>query len=158
PATAGSIRRIKPQVGAERADRVRGTPRGRPQPRPRPARLTPEGAIMTSAITGLTTGASTTKGTSITTSGTTTSATAGSKNLDENAFLKLLVAQMRYQDPSKPMDTNEMMSQTATFTQVEKLTSLLTTQQNLLSAQHMQAASAMVGRSITYTATDGTMA
>ena len=65
---------------------------------------------------------------------------------------------MRYQDPSKPMDTNEMMSQTATFTQVEKLTSLLTTQQNLLSAQHMQAASAMVGRSITYTATDGTMA
>ena len=113
---------------------------------------------MTSAITGLTTGASTTKGTSITTSGTTTSATAGSKNLDENAFLKLLVAQMRYQDPSKPMDTNEMMSQTATFTQVEKLTSLLTTQQNLLSAQHMQAASAMVGRSITYTATDGTMA
>jgi flagellar basal-body rod modification protein FlgD len=112
---------------------------------------------VTSPITGLTGGGTpATKGTSITSGATTISASAGQKSLDENAFLKLLVAQLKYQDPSKPMDTNEMMSQTATFTQVEKLTSMLTTQQSLLSAQHMQTAGAMVGRTVTYTAADGT--
>ena len=104
---------------------------------------------MTSPITGLT-------GTSITSGNTTTSASAGNNSLGEDAFLKLLVAQMRYQDPSSPMDTSQMMSQTATFTEVEKLTSLLTTQQNLLSAQQMQSAGSLVGRTVSYTATDGT--
>jgi len=106
---------------------------------------------VTSPITGPT-------GTSISSGTTAAGGSAGSKSLDQNAFLKLLVAQMRYQDPSKPMDTNEMMSQTATFTEVEKLTSLLTTQQSLLSAQNIQTASAMVGRTVSYTATDGTTA
>jgi flagellar basal-body rod modification protein FlgD len=80
---------------------------------------------------------------------------SATKSLDENAFLKLLIAQMKYQDPSKPMDTNQMMSQTATFTQVEKLTALVTAQQSLVSAQHMQTASAMVGRTVAYTTSDG---
>ena len=106
---------------------------------------------MTSPISGLT-------GTSVTSGNTTTSASAGNNSLGEDAFLKLLVAQMRYQDPSSPMDTSQMMSQTATFTEVEKLTSLLTTQQNLLSAQQMQSAGSLVGRTVSYTATDGTTA
>ena len=106
---------------------------------------------MTSPISGLT-------GTSITSGNTTTSGSAGNNSLGEDAFLKLLVAQMRYQDPSSPMDTSQMMSQTATFTEVEKLTSLLTTQQNLLSAQQMQSAGSLVGRTVSYTATDGTTA
>jgi len=80
---------------------------------------------------------------------------SGAASLDENAFLKLLVAQMKYQDPSKPMDANQFMAQTATFTQVEKLNALLTAQQNLVSSQHMQAASGMVGRTVTYTTSDG---
>ena len=84
-----------------------------------------------------------------------TSAASGAKSLDENAFLKLLVAQMKYQDPSKPMDASQMMSQTATYTQIEKLSALVTAQQNLVSAQHIQTASALVGRTVTYTAPDG---
>jgi flagellar basal-body rod modification protein FlgD len=80
---------------------------------------------------------------------------APAKTLDENAFLKLLVAQLKYQDPSKPVDANQMMSQTATFTQVEKLSALVTAQQSLVSAQHMQTASAMVGRTVAYTTSDG---
>ncbi|TML32249.1 MAG: flagellar hook capping protein, partial [Actinobacteria bacterium] len=70
-------------------------------------------------------------------------------------FLKLLVAQMKYQDPSKPMDSNQLMAQTATFTQVEKLTEMLTTQQSMVTAQRLQAASDMVGRTVSYTTTDG---
>ena len=104
---------------------------------------------MTSPITGLTTGAS------ITTSSTTASPTAGSKELDQNAFLKLLVAQMRYQDPSKPMDADAMMSEEATFTQVQQLNQLVSEQQNMLAAQKLQSASSMVGRTIAYQSPDG---
>jgi flagellar basal-body rod modification protein FlgD len=101
---------------------------------------------MTSPISGVTTGLNTTG------AGTPASPL---KSLDENAFLKLLVAQMKYQDPSKPMDTNELMAQTATLTQVEKLGALVTAQQDLVSAQHIQTAGAMVGRTVTYTTSDG---
>lgn len=79
----------------------------------------------------------------------------GSQALDQNAFLKLLVAQLKYQDPSKPMDATQMMSQTATYTQIEKLTDLVTAQQNMVTAQHLQAASTMVGRTVAYTTKDG---
>jgi flagellar basal-body rod modification protein FlgD len=88
--------------------------------------------------------------------GATGGTTSGSgMSLDQNAFLKLLVAQMKYQDPSKPMDASQMMSQTATYTQVEKLAALVTAQQSMVSAQHLQAASSMVGRTVAYTLPDG---
>jgi flagellar basal-body rod modification protein FlgD len=81
--------------------------------------------------------------------------TAGKQTLDQNAFLQLLVAQMKYQDPSKPMDASQMMAQTATYTQIEKLGDLVTAQQSMIAAQHLQAASAMVGRTVTYTTSGG---
>jgi flagellar basal-body rod modification protein FlgD len=39
-------------------------------------------------------------------------------------FMKLLVAQLKNQDPLNPMDSKEMIGQLATLTSVEKLTSL----------------------------------
>ena len=39
--------------------------------------------------------------------------------MGKDVFMKLLVAQMRYQDPSNPVDSSQMMAQTATFSQVE---------------------------------------
>ena len=41
--------------------------------------------------------------------------------MGKDMFLKLLVAQMKYQDPANPASSSEFMAQTATFTQVEKL-------------------------------------
>lgn len=38
--------------------------------------------------------------------------------LDKDAFLQLLVAQMKYQDPLQPTENTEYISQLATFTQV----------------------------------------
>jgi flagellar basal-body rod modification protein FlgD len=106
---------------------------------------------MTSPISG-------TSATSVTTGTTGAGAATPGKALDQDAFLKLLVAQMKYQDPSKPMDASQMMSQTATFSQVQKLDQLLTAQQGLASAQHMQAASDLIGRSVTFTTSDGVTA
>ncbi len=51
-----------------------------------------------------------------------TTGASGPKNeLDKDAFLKLLVAQLRYQDPTAPMDTSAFMAQTSQLTSVEKL-------------------------------------
>jgi flagellar basal-body rod modification protein FlgD len=80
--------------------------------------------------------------------------TSGSK-LGQDAFLKLLVAQLKYQDPMNPADGAEFLAQTAQFTQVEKLSELATTQQAMVSAQLMLSASTLVGRSVTYTGADG---
>ena len=75
--------------------------------------------------------------------------------MGKDTFLKLLVAQMRYQDPSSPVDSTQMIAQTATFTQVEKLEQLATQGATALILQEHAAAGAMVGRQVTYTDTNG---
>jgi flagellar basal-body rod modification protein FlgD len=75
--------------------------------------------------------------------------------LGKDAFFKLLVAQLKYQDPSKPADSTEFLAQTAQFTMVEKLTDMADSQQKLLSGQLMLGASNLVGKTITYVDTDG---
>ena len=75
--------------------------------------------------------------------------------MGKDMFLKLLVAQMRYQDPSNPVDTSQMMAQTATFTQVEKLEQLVNQNASMLVLQESATAGALVGRTVTYTDTTG---
>jgi flagellar basal-body rod modification protein FlgD len=75
--------------------------------------------------------------------------------MNKDTFLKLLVAQMRYQDPASPADTNQMMAQTATFAQVEKLEEMAKYSATSLVLQEHATAGAMVGRQVTYTDTTG---
>ena len=76
-----------------------------------------------------------------------TSGAAKGKDLgDKDTFLKLLVAQLKYQDPSKPADSTQFLAQTAQFTQVEKLGDIA----DLLKSQRLVSASALVGHSVTY--------
>ena len=76
-------------------------------------------------------------------------------DLGKDAFLKLLVAQLKYQDPTAPMDNSEFLAQTAQFTTVEKLTDLAKVQQSLLTAQLQLGAGYLLGRTVTYTDADG---
>lgn len=85
-------------------------------------------------------------------------ATRGKAELDKEAFLKLLVAQLRYQDPSNPADSTEFLAQSAQFAVVEKLDAMADAQHELLTAQLMLGASNLVGRTVGYTAPDGTIA
>ncbi|MCW2697269.1 MAG: flagellar hook capping protein [Modestobacter sp.] len=79
-----------------------------------------------------------------------------SDQMGKDTFLKLLVAQMRFQDPSNPTSSSEFMAQTATFTQVEKLEQLATQNAALVTMQRALSAGAMVGHTVSYTDTDGT--
>ena len=67
-------------------------------------------------------------------------------NLDQDAFLKLLVAQLKYQDPSKPVDSSQFMAQTAQFTQVQKMTEMTKATESVLALQQGLAASALSAR------------
>ncbi|HET9518911.1 MAG TPA: flagellar hook capping FlgD N-terminal domain-containing protein [Actinoplanes sp.] len=95
----------------------------------------PTGKPNTPAVTSLTTGNAT---------------GPKSTELDQDTFLKLLVAQLKYQDPSNPADSTQFLAQTAQFTQVEKLGQIADAQASMLSAQLMAGASNLVGRTVTY--------
>ncbi len=75
--------------------------------------------------------------------------------LGKDVFLQLLVAQMRFQDPSNPVDSSQMMAQTATFSQVEKLEQIAAQNASMLVLQEASTAGAMVGRTVTYTDENG---
>jgi flagellar basal-body rod modification protein FlgD len=79
--------------------------------------------------------------------------------VDKDMFLKLLVAQLKYQDPLHPTDPNEFLAQTAQFTSVEKLTQIADETAKTALGQRMTTASSLIGKAVTYTgdgATDTT--
>ncbi|MGY1840526.1 MULTISPECIES: flagellar hook capping FlgD N-terminal domain-containing protein [unclassified Modestobacter] len=84
----------------------------------------------------------------------TTSVNRGDQ-MGKDTFLKLLVAQMRYQDPSNPTSSSEFMAQTATFSQVEKLEEIAKQNAALVGLQRSLSAGALVGHEVTYTDTTG---
>ncbi len=97
-----------------------------------------------------------TTGTTGTTGSTPTFSTGTDRTaMDTNTFLKLLVAQLQYQDPSNPTDSSQFMSQTAQFTSVEKITELASLTQKVLDASNQQTGSSLVGKSVTYTDVNG---
>lgn len=88
-------------------------------------------------------------------SGSSVTRTDDGGSMDKNAFLKLLVAQLKYQDPSSPVDSSQFMSQTAQFQQVETMTTMADSTAQLLAAQRLLGGSALIGRTVTYTGDDG---
>jgi flagellar basal-body rod modification protein FlgD len=80
---------------------------------------------------------------------------APKQTLDSEAFMALLVAQLTNQDPSSPMDTNQMIGQTTQLAMMEKLTELATTGQEDFSLQMRVAAAAILGREVSYLDVDG---
>ncbi|MBO6008296.1 MAG: hypothetical protein J6P78_07030 [Lachnospiraceae bacterium] len=68
--------------------------------------------------------------------------------MDKDAFLQLLVAQMKYQDPLEPTSNTEYISQYAQFSQVEALNNMSTTME-------LSRYSTYVGKEVILESTDG---
>ncbi|QND56527.1 flagellar hook assembly protein FlgD [Mesorhizobium huakuii] len=76
---------------------------------------------------------------------TSTSKTA----VDYQSFLKLLIAEMKNQDPTKPMDSTQYVAQLATFSQVEQSVQSNTKLDQIMQSSALSQADAIIGRSIT---------
>jgi flagellar basal-body rod modification protein FlgD len=94
-------------------------------------------------------------GTSGTTAPTSTTGTSSTPTVDKDMFLKLMVEQLKNQDPMNPTDSSQFLAQTAQFTSLEKLEAMADSSAQALSAQMSFGASGLVGRTITYTDADG---
>jgi len=68
----------------------------------------------------------------------------------KDTFLKLLVAQLRFQNPLAPTDGTEFLAQTAQFTIVEKLIEIAKQAKESALANEMLTATTMIGRSVTF--------
>jgi len=82
-------------------------------------------------------------------------AAAPKQTMDSDVFMHLLVTQLQNQDPSSPMDTNEMIAQTTQLAMMEKMTELTSTSTENFSLQMRIAASAIVGQNVSYLGADG---
>lgn len=71
----------------------------------------------------------------------------GNSSLDKDAFLQLLVAQMKYQDPLEPTSNTEYISQFATFSELEQM-------QNMSATLELSRASSLVGQTVMMKVTD----
>ena len=79
------------------------------------------------------------------------------QQLGKDAFLQLLVTQLRYQDPLDPQDNSAFVAQMAQFTSLEQMQNLndsMTKLLNLQSEAH-SSAPAFLGLSVTVKGNDG---
>jgi flagellar basal-body rod modification protein FlgD len=74
---------------------------------------------------------------------------ASRSSLDYDAFLQLLIAQMKNQDPTNPMDPTDQMAQLATFSQVEQSIKANAKLDALLTSSALSQADGIIGRIVT---------
>ena len=86
-------------------------------------------------------------------------ATTDSTNLQANSlntqdFLNVLLTQLTYQDPLKPMDNQEFMAQLAQFTTLGQTEQLNTSMSALLNTQASLQSVGLLGRTVSITQSD----
>ena len=86
---------------------------------------------------------------------TNTTSNTSSTGVDYNTFLQLLVAEMKNQDPTNPMDTSQYMSQFAQLSTVEQAMQTNNKLDSLLSSQSLSQADALIGKKVSFTDSTG---
>lgn len=75
-------------------------------------------------------------------------------DLGSDDFLKLLIMQLRYQDPMEPVDNSEMLQQISSIRDIELSTTLTESLQRLTGQQRFASASSLIGQYVTAAAGD----
>ena len=70
-------------------------------------------------------------------------------DVDYQSFLRLLVAQMKNQDPTSPMESTDYVAQLATFSQVEQSVQINNRLDQILQASVLSQAGSIIGRTVT---------
>jgi flagellar basal-body rod modification protein FlgD len=71
--------------------------------------------------------------------------------LGKDDFLKLMITQMKYQDPLKPMDNDQMVAQMSQLSSVEQLTNMAASNTAMAQAIGHSSAVGLIGRTVTWT-------
>lgn len=72
-------------------------------------------------------------------------------DLDQNAFMKLMIEQLKNQDPMSPMDNSQFLQQTSMMTMVERLTRMQTLmEESNSSLLNIREYESLVGKTATY--------
>jgi flagellar basal-body rod modification protein FlgD len=82
-------------------------------------------------------------------------ADAAAASLDYNAFLQLLIAQMKNQDPTRPMDSQQFIAQLASFSNVEQGIKMNQKLESLMTSMALSQVDGVIGRTVT--SSDGTV-
>ncbi len=80
-----------------------------------------------------------------------------STSLSMQDFLNVLLTQLTYQDPLKPMDNDQFMSQIAQFTALEQTQEMNTGIQQLLANQAALQSVGLIGRTVDVTTSSGSV-
>jgi len=84
------------------------------------------------------------------------SSSTGTNSLtDPQTFLKLLVAELKYQNPLNPTDPTQYLGETAQFSMVQTLNTVGSDITAMLTASQQAAAAALIGRQVTGTDSAG---
>jgi flagellar basal-body rod modification protein FlgD len=75
--------------------------------------------------------------------------TKSKTTVDYESFLKLLVAEMKNQDPTKPMESTDFIAQLATFSQVEQTVQSNSKLDRILQSSALSQAGSLIGREVT---------
>lgn len=77
--------------------------------------------------------------------------------MNQEDFLKILLTQLTYQDPMKPMDNQEFMAQMAQFTSLEQTQQLNDKISTLISNQAALQSVSLIGRTVDITSNGGVL-
>jgi len=95
-------------------------------------------------------------GTSVTASASTATQGGNAVGMSTDDFYKLLIAELRYQDPMQPMDNAKMVDQVAGIRSIEASTTTTATLQAVARQQNYATAATLIGKVVTGTVTDAT--